>query len=101
MEGLSYNFSYDLVSYETGADTTLLGHYLSYAATDTMTVNLRYEHGNINSGGGATNTDGIQDISVGIDYKMWENVISRVEYIKSDDDTSDSESLVFNVIYSF
>jgi len=101
VEGLSYNLAYDLVSYESGADTTLIGHYLSYAASDTMTVNLRYETGNINTGGGATNVDGIQDISVGIDYQMWENVISRVEYIKSDDDTSDSEKLVFNVIYSF
>jgi len=100
VEGLSYTLAYDNVEYATGADTTLLGHYLSYALNDKATVNLRYETGNQNGG---ANVDGIQDLSVGLDYQIWENVISRVEYISADQDgaASSTESLVFNVIYSF
>jgi len=103
VEGLTYSLAWDNVEYETGADTTLIGHYLSYALNDKTTVNLRYETGNINNGGGAGNIDGIQDLSVGIDYQLWENVISRVEYISTDQDgaASSDESLVFNIIYSF
>jgi hypothetical protein len=104
VEGLSYTLAWDNVEYATGADTTLVGHYLSYAANDKMTVNLRYETGNVN--GATNNNDGVSDISIGIDYQLWENVISRVEYIEASDDggtgTRDNkESLVFNVIYSF
>jgi len=104
VEGLSYSLSWDNVEYETGADTTLVGHYLSYAASDKMTINLRYETGNVN--GATNNNDGVSDIAIGIDYQLWENVISRVEYIDSSDDggtgsRDGQESLVFNVIYSF
>ena len=104
VEGLSYNLSWDNVEYETGADTTLVGHNLSYAASDKMTVNLRYETGNVN--GATNNNDGVADVSVGIDYQLWENVISRVEYVEGSDDggtgsRDGQESLVFNIIYSF
>ena len=101
VEGLSYSFAYDNVEYGAGgSDTTILGHYLSYAASDKMTVNLRYETGSDHSSSG--HVHGIQDISVGVDYQLWENVISRVEWINTDDDTAGSdEALVFNVIYSF
>jgi len=100
VEGLSYNFAYDLVEYASGSDSSFLGHYLSYAANDKTTINLRYETGNDSSA--ATHVHGIQDLSIGVDYQLWENVISRVEWIQTDQDggTSD-ESLVFNVIYSF
>ena len=76
VEGLTYSLAWDNVEYETGADTTLVGHYLSYAASDKATVNVRYETGNINGG---SNIDGVQDLSIGVDYQLWENVISRVE----------------------
>ena len=104
IEGLSYSLAWDNVEYAAGADTTLVGHSLSYAASDKMTVNLRYETGNVN--GATNNNDGISDISVGIDYQLWENVISRIEYIDSNDDggvgsRDGDESLVFNIIYSF
>ncbi len=107
VEGLSYTLAYDNVEYASGADTTLVGHYLSYALNDKATVNLRYETGNVN--GASNNVDGISDISIGLDYQIWENVISRVEYIEHGDEgtsgTSGSkegdEALVFNVIYSF
>ena len=107
VEGLSYTLAWDNVEYATGADTTLVGHNLSYALNDKTTVNLRYETGNVN--GATNNVDGISDISIGVDYQLWENVISRFEYIEaSDDGTSGTlgsrdgdESLVFNLIYSF
>ena len=104
VEGLSYSLSWDNVEYETGADTTLVGHNLSYAASDKMTINLRYETGNVN--GATNNNDGVSDIAIGIDYQLWENVISRVEYIDSSDDggtgsRDGDEALVFNIVYSF
>jgi len=118
VEGLSYSASWDNVETDgTGKDTTLMSHYLSYAATDKITLNLRYETGNINAAGNLgtalapadPNVDGVSDISVGVDYQLWENVISRVEYIEHSDDGNGStlgskegaESLVFNIIYSF
>jgi len=102
VEGLSYNLAWDIrENAGTTADDNVLGHYLSYAATAEMTVNVRYETGNRNGG---VNYDGITATSVGIDYKLWENVISRVEYISDDWDGNANgadESLVFNIIYSF
>jgi hypothetical protein len=102
VEGLSYNLAWDIrENAGTTADDNVLGHYLSYAATAEMTVNVRYETGNRNGG---VNYDGITATSIGIDYKLWENVVSRVEYISDDWDGNANgadESLVFNIIYSF
>jgi len=110
VEGLSYNIAWDIrENTGTTADDNVVGHYLSYAASDAATINVRYEHGNRNQaavigGAAAVNYDGIDSVTIGLDYQLWENVISRVEY-RSDDWDSNAdgadESVVFNIIYSF
>ena len=47
---------------------------------------------------------GLDDWTVGLDYQLWENVISRVEFrsLDSDQHTAGSDdSATFNIIYSF
>ena len=67
---------------------------------DKTTINLRYESGSNHTGSG--HLHGISDISIRVDHQIWENVVSRVEWINSDDDTAGSDdALVFNLIYSF
>ena len=103
IEGVSYSIAWDIrENAGTTADDNVTGHYLSYAANDKATINVRYEHGNRN--GGSVNYDGIDSVAIGLDYQLWENVVSRVEYISDDWDSNSGgadESLVFNVIYSF
>ena len=89
----------------------MVGHYLAYTVNDKLTLNIRYEHGNINhdlNGDGDTSdrfelADGLESWTIGLDYKLWENVTSRVELRSSDSDTdtTDQETLAFNIIYSF
>ena len=55
-EGLSCSIPWD------PTDSNVLGHYLSYAANDKMTI----------------------------DYKLWENVVSGVEYLPADTELDDS-----------
>jgi len=109
VEGLSYNLAWDIRENAATADDNVLGHYLSYAVNDSVTLNARYETGNVNSeidstSIGAENYDGLSSTSIGVDYKLWENVISRVEYISSDWDSNANgadEKVVFNIIYNF
>jgi len=110
VEGLSYTLALDLVEKDAngGASDSVVGHYLSYAMNDKMTLNLRYEHGNINSGataafGANQNLDGLESVTIGLDYKLWENVTSRVEWRMDDADGAvvDQETLAINLIYSF
>ena len=109
IEGLSYNLAWDIRENAAAIkDDNVLGHNLSYAFNDSLTINARYETGNINSDitgdGIAENYDGLSSTSIGLDYKLWENVISRVEYISSDWDSNANgadESVVFNIIYNF
>ena len=110
VDGLSYKVAWDIVEDEDGtADSNVVGHYLSYTVNDKLTVNIRHEHGNINhdigqaSGTDWDNADGLESTTIGLDYKLWENVTSRVEFTTSDADnvTTDEETLAFNIIYSF
>ncbi|MDP7010247.1 MAG: outer membrane beta-barrel protein [Verrucomicrobiota bacterium] len=108
VEGLSYNLAWDIVENNGNADDNVVGHYLSYALNDKATVNVRYEHGNINSNidgsSGNENLDGLESITVGLDYALWENVTSRIEFRTDDWDgktTSADESMTVNIIYSF
>jgi len=110
IEGLSYTLALDLVEKDAnnGASDSVVGHYLSYGLNDKMTLNLRYEHGNINSGataafGAGQNLDGLESVTIGLDYKLWENVTSRVEWRMDDADggVTDQETLAVNLIYSF
>jgi len=107
IEKLSYGLAWDIQEEDSEADTNVVGHYLSYKATDDLTVHFRYEHGNLNdgttTGGVDVGVDGLQAYTVGLDYKMWKNVTTRVEFssVGSDAAEQDTETLVFNVIYSF
>jgi hypothetical protein len=102
IEGASYSLAWDIQEVDASADSNVLAHYLSYALNDKATLNARWETGNRNDG--SNDYDGIDSWTIGIDYQVWENVISRVEY-RSDDWEDKSggaaESLTFNVIYSF
>ena len=108
IEGLSYTLAFDAVEKDVGASDSVVGHYLSYGVNDKMTLNLRYEHGNINEGataafGANQNLDGLESLTIGLDYKLWENVTSRVEWRMDDADggVTDQETLAVNIIYSF
>jgi hypothetical protein len=110
VEGLTYQLAVDIVEKEpnSGASDSVVGHYLSYGINDKMTLNVRYETGNINAGidtefGDTQNLDGLESWTVGLDYKLWENVTSRVEYRLDDADgvTSEIETLAVNLIYTF
>jgi len=102
IEGVTYSVAWDIrENASTTADDNVTGHYISYAANDKATINVRYEHGNRNGGG--VNYDGITSWAVGLDYQLWENVISRAEFVSDDWDGKGeaSDKLVFNIIYSF
>ena len=109
VEGLSYKLAWDIVERDgTTVGDNVIGHYLSYAINDKLTLNLRYETGNINQGdanegfGDDQNLDGLESLTVGLDYKLWENVTSRIEWRQDDaDNVADQETLGINIIYSF
>ena len=115
VEGLSYSVAWDVVDNsgmtdENKGDTNIVGHYLSYALSDKATLNVRYEHGNLNDGTTATpgtaawasNVDGLESLTVGLTYELWDNVTSRVEWRDdSGDGVSDQEVVAWNVVYSF
>jgi hypothetical protein len=110
VEGLTYKLAIDWTDKDVGADSTIIGHYLSYAINDKVTLNARIEMGNVNQGTGESlafganqNLDGLESYTIGLDYKLWENVTSRIEWRVDDADnlTSDQETLGVNIIYSF
>jgi hypothetical protein len=108
VEGLTYALAWDIVERDgTQVGDGVVGHYLSYAMNDKMTLNLRYETGNINQGatvafGANQNLDGLESVTIGLDYKLWENVTSRIEWRMDDaDGVVDQETLGINIIYSF
>jgi hypothetical protein len=106
---------WDHVEYESQvADSNVTGLYLDYELNADTTLNLRYEMGNINAEGstGAAqglasgNADNIQSFTIGVNHKIWENVISRVEYRNDTIDTAGSaddqqSTVALNIIYSF
>ena len=105
VEGLSYSVAWDIVDYgANGVEDNVVGHYFSYAVNDKATINVRYEHGDIsaNSALGAE-VNGAEVVSVGLDYQVWENVISRVEYIdvESDNFGDSVDGVIVNLVYSF
>jgi hypothetical protein len=106
---------WDHVEYESQvADSNVLGLYFDYALNADTTLNVRYETGNINVEGASGadqaldtgNADNIQSFTIGVNHKIWENVISRIEYRNDTVDTAgsddDAQSVVaLNIIYSF
>jgi hypothetical protein len=88
------------------ADTNVTGLYLGYQVNDDLSLNVRYEMGDINnvSSGWAANADGVESLTIGANYKVWENVITRIEYRNDDKDgTTDTtqRTVAANLIYSF
>jgi len=110
IEGLTYKLAIDWTDKDVGADSTIIGHYLSYAVNNKVTLNARIEMGNVNQGDGEgttfganQNLDGLESYTIGVDYKLWENVTSRLEWRVDDADNiaTDQETLGVNIIYSF
>jgi hypothetical protein len=105
--GLSITAAWDHIEYGAQeADTNVVGLYLSYQLNANLALNLRGEMGNINNadlpGSWGDNADGLESITIGVNYKVWENVISRVEFRNDDQDGGSSQRVVAaNVIYSF
>ena len=72
--------------------------YASYELSKKSTLNGRYEWGTSDENS-ATN---VKSLAVGLNYDLWENVISRVEYlVTSVDLVNDDKTLAINLIYSF
>jgi hypothetical protein len=89
------------------ADSNVVGLYVGYQVNDDLALNVRYEMGNINAslpGTWADNADGLSSITIGANYKIWDNVISRIEYRRDDKDNAgadDQNVVAANLIYSF
>ena len=112
---------WDHVEHAKGGDgqsknSDVVGLYLGYSLNDTTTLNVRYEAGNINTHAGASsatastiggdNMDNLQSLSIGVNHKIWDNVISRIEYRHDEVDTTGSaddqqEVIALNLIYTF
>ena len=113
VEGLSYSVAWDVVDYgelvgSNRGDSNIVGHYLSYAISDKLTANVRYEHGNLNTGSTpgtaawASNIDGLESLTIGLDYALWDNTTTRIEWRDdSGDGLTDQEVVALNVVYSF
>ncbi len=105
---LSISVAWDHVESGTAgtADDNVVGLYVGYQVNDDLALNARYEMGNINtiSSDWASNADGIESITIGANYKIWDNVISRIEFRNDDKDGSGTTSqrvVAANLIYSF
>jgi len=113
VEGLSYSVAWDVVDNgelvgSNKGDSNIVGHYLSYAISDKLTANVRYEHGNLNTGSTpgtaawASNIDGLESLTIGLDYALWDNTTTRIEWRDdSGDGLSDQEVVALNLVYSF
>jgi predicted porin len=119
---LSHKLVWDHVEYghATQADSNVVGYHLSYALNADTTINARAEIGNINADldgdgdmdGTFENADNLQSLTLGVNYKIWENVTSRIEYRhdKHDKDSAatggrdlgtSQDTVALNLIYTF
>ena len=112
IKDLSFGVAWD--SLDGRSDTSVVAGYLSYKVSDKLTANARVEYLDVGSvmygstgvGGVPTGSE-LLSTTVGLDYKLWANVTSRVEYRL--DSSMDSEingrkhnqSVTANVIYNF
>jgi len=102
VEGLSLDFAADWVDGANSADDEIYQVYASYALNEKATLNARYEWGSTDGAAGGTAYTGLESVAVGVTYDLWENVISRVEYMTtSADSVNDDDTLAFNLVYSF
>jgi len=118
---LSTKITWDHVQHGEGVknkDSNVVGLYLGYKINDTTTLNIRGEMGNMNTAAnetvgsetarslGTANGDNLRSITVGVNHKIWDNVISRIEYRHDEvdvDGTVDDqqEVIALNIIYTF
>lgn len=116
--GLSLGLAYD---HRMGEDTThanAVGGYLVYQATEKLKLAGRVEWANGSDGTYGAPANGLDDEYLGVtatvDYSLWANVISRLEFRWDQDLESNSKSfgvngnnqenafqLALNVIYNF
>ncbi len=111
---VTLGLAYDLDKGQgTNNDNWSLHSYLSFALTEKATLNFRYGYvdapdvyyGNMDSTAGV----GFQGHSytTTLEYKLWENVVSRVEWRHDDSDgvagagTSKADSIYLNLVYIF
>ena len=108
--GLSLGLAWDNLGRKDTADTSAIAAYLSYKASDKLSVNARVEYLDVGANGTIGDTaNGSELISttIGLDYKLWANVISRIEYrLDTKSDTIQSarkydSAVIANVIYNF
>tara|TARA_A100001037_G_scaffold23776_1_gene19587 strand:+ start:436 stop:1479 length:1044 start_codon:yes stop_codon:yes gene_type:complete len=98
VEGLSVDLAADWVDWEAGGDDEIYQLYASYALSEKATLNARYEWGTSDE----NSWTGLESVAVGVTYDLWDNVLSRVEYMStSEDGSEDDDTLAFNLIYSF
>jgi hypothetical protein len=98
VEGLSLDVAADWVDHENGNDDEIYQVYAAYSLSDKATLNARYEFGTADSG----SLTGLESVAVGVTYALWDNVISRVEWMStSEDGDDDDDTLAFNLVYSF
>ena len=98
---LTYSVAWDIREDDARADSNVVGHYLSYPLGG-GTLNVRYEHGNINTSG--LNADGLEALTLGYNYPIWTGVTSRVEFRSDDWDgktNGSTESVALNLVYNF
>jgi hypothetical protein len=94
-------------------DTDVYGAYLNYKATEKLTLNLRGEY--VHFGDAVSSVfsagDQVTEVTATLDYALWQNVVSRVEY-RWDHDLKDANHfgsgkrdndhlIALNVIYKF
>ena len=104
VEGLSLQATADYAE-QGESDDEIYGIHAGYAVNDKTTLNLRLEWGSTD--GAYTNTTAyteLESVAVGLTYDLWENVISRVEYMSTSTDnaaTDDDDTFSVNLVYSF
>jgi hypothetical protein len=116
VEGLTVGASYDYLANGMGNDTygNALAGYVSYQITEQFKANVRGEFANSSGGyftapavGYTANDEELWAATVTLDYALWKNVISRVEFRwdhadgPAFDGDEDDLSLLLNVIYKF
>jgi len=102
VEGLSLDFAADWVDGASNADDEIYQVYAAYTLSDKATLNARYEWGSTDGAAGGTAYTGLESVAVGVTYGLWDNVISRVEYMStSADNQQDDDTVAINLVYSF
>ena len=104
VEGLTLQATADYVE-RAANDDEIYGIHAGYAVNDKTTLNLRLEWGSTDGAyTGTTAYTELESVAVGLTYDLWENVISRVEYMSTSSDNSgqaDDDTFSVNLVYSF